>query len=325
MKLQPLIAILTSLLQKERISATWFSEKFGVSVRTIYRDISALEDAGIPIVTHPGLNGGFSIIEEYKIDKKLFTHQDISTLLTGLYSVSGSLSDVKINQTLEKIKGLIPKEYGKSIELASRQLFIDLKPWSDNPRVGTGLQTIQKALESGRLICFDYDGRHSSSTKRIVEPYQLVLKENNWYLYAYCRNRSDFRTFKLSRIADIEILSEHFVPREFKSGMADFKDWQNETAITVELVIDESIRERALDYCREEYMRDLGNGKVAVSLPFVESDMGYGVLLGMGHHCRVVSPAHVQSELRRRISLISDLYGPERINDGNDADDYSAC
>lgn len=308
MKLERLIAILTALLQKERISATWFAEKFGVSVRTIYRDIAALEGAGIPIVTHAGVNGGISIIDSYKIDNKLFTSQDITTLLTSLYSVSGSLSEVKINQTLEKIKALIPEEQGRKIELTSKQLYVDMTPWASNPLVSEALEKIQQALEDNHLIRFDYQGRYATTPKRTAEPHQLVLKENKWYLRAYCRERSDFRTFKVSRIKEAEILPETFIPRAFDQGMTDFKDWQSKRMIFIDLIVDESLRERALDFCHETHMCDLPNGKIAITMPFVESDMGYGVLLSMGHRCTVIGPAHVRAELIRQINLLHNVY-----------------
>lgn len=308
MKLERLVAILTALLHKDRISAVWFAEKFGVSVRTIYRDIETLENAGIPIVTYTGVNGGISIIDTYKIDKNLFTNQDISTLLTGLYSVSTPLPGAKINQTLEKIRSLIPKEQGEKIELQSRQLYVDMTPWSNNPRMTEALRMIQKALEGNLLMRYHYTGRDAVPELRTVEPHQLILKENTWYLRAFCTARSGFRTFRVSRMTDLECLTETFEPREFEQGMTDFKDWQHDKMIIVELIITPALKERALDYCREDYMRDLEDGRIAISLPFVESDMGYGVLLSMGHDCTVLSPPHVREELVRRIDLLYQVY-----------------
>jgi len=308
MKLQRLIAILTVLLQKDRISATTLAEKFEVSVRTIYRDIEALESAGIPIVTHTGVNGGISIIEQYKIDKKLFTDQDISTLLTSLYSVSGSIPEAKLNQTLEKIKGLIPREHGRAIELTSKQLYIDMTPWSNHPRISGALKQVQKSLEESKLIQFSYTPRHGETATRIAEPHQLVLKENNWYLRAFCLERQDFRIFKLRRMENILVLPQKFEPREFADGMTDFKDWKSDRLTVVELVINGSLRERALDYCRDEYMEDLDDGSIYIKMPFVESEMGYSVLLGMGYQCEVIAPAHIRMEVTRRIALMGAVY-----------------
>lgn len=308
MKLQRLIAILTVLLQKDRVSATTLAEKFEVSVRTIYRDIEALESAGIPIVTHTGVNGGISIIEQYKIDKKLFTNQDISTLLTSLYSVSGSMPDAKLNQTLEKIKGLIPQEHGRSIELTSRQLYIDMTPWSNHPRISEALKQVQISLAESRLIQFSYTPRHRETSERTVEPHQLVLKENNWYLRAFCLGRQDFRIFKLRRMENIIVLPQRFEPREFEAGMTDFKDWKSDKLTIVELIVDESLRERVLDYCRDEYLEDLDDGRIYIKMPFVESEMGYSVLLGMGYQCEVIAPIHIRKEVARRIALMKAIY-----------------
>ena len=308
MKLQRLIAILTALLQRERIRATTLASMFEVSVRTIYRDIESLEQAGIPIVTHTGVNGGISIIDQYKIDKKLFTNEDISTLLTSLYSVSGSIPNAKLNQTLEKIKGLIPSDYSHAIELTSKQLYIDLAPWSNNPRVSNAFVQIQEALSKSKLIRFEYTVRHGKIGERTAEPHQLVLKENNWYLKAFCLQRQDFRTFKLRRMENIVVLSQSFEPRAFETGMTDFKDWKNDRLITVELIADASLRERALDYCRDEYIEEQNDGRLHIKMPFVESEMGYGVLLSMGHKCEVIAPEHIRAELIKRIKRMKSVY-----------------
>lgn len=308
MKLQRLIAILTILLQKDRISATALARRFEVSVRTIYRDIEALESAGIPIVTHTGVNGGISIVDQYKIDKKLFTDQDISTLLTSLYSVSASIPDAKFNPTLEKIKSLIPREHGGAIELTSKQLYIDMTPWSNHPRVAEALKEVRGALEESRLLQFSYTPRHGETAERTVEPHQLVLKENNWYLRAFCLDRQDFRTFKLRRMERVTLLPGKFHPRAFETGMTDFKDWESDRLTVVELIVDGSLRERALDYCRDEYMEDLDDGRIRIKMPFVESEMGYSVLLGMGHKCEVINPPHIRDEVIRRIAIMKSVY-----------------
>ena len=308
MKLQRLISILTALLRRERISATTLASMFDVSVRTIYRDIQVLEQAGIPIVTHTGINGGISIIEQYKIDKKLFTNEDISTLLTSLYSVSGSISDAKLNQTLEKIKGLIPDEHSNAINLVSKQLHVDLATWSNNPHVSDALIKMREALVKNKLLNFAYTTRNGEITERLVEPHQLVLKENNWYLKAFCLERQEFRVFKLRRMKQILVLLQNFEPREFETGMADFKDWKNDKQIMVELLVDASLEERAYDYCKVEYIEKLSNGQLQIKMPFIESEMGYGTLLSMGSKCEVIAPKHVREEVIERISQMQSVY-----------------
>lgn len=110
MKIARLIFIIMILLQRKKISATQLAEMFEVSTRTIYRDIEAINLAGIPIITYPGANGGIGIMEQYKIDKKLFTISDIAALLMSLGSISRALTSDDMMSTLAKVKSLIPDE-----------------------------------------------------------------------------------------------------------------------------------------------------------------------------------------------------------------------
>jgi predicted DNA-binding transcriptional regulator YafY len=95
------------LLEREKISATKLADMFEVTPRTIYRDIETISSAGIPIVTYPGVNGGISIMEEYKIEKKLFTLSDITVLLMGLGSIHSTMSSDEILNTMAKVKGIL--------------------------------------------------------------------------------------------------------------------------------------------------------------------------------------------------------------------------
>ena len=103
LKIDRLISIIMILLQRKKISATKLAEMFEVSARTIYRDIETINTAGIPIITYPGVNGGIGIMEEYKIDKKLFTTSDISALLMSLGSISRAITYDEIISTIAKV------------------------------------------------------------------------------------------------------------------------------------------------------------------------------------------------------------------------------
>lgn len=174
--------------------------------------------------------------------------------------------------------------------------------------IAEALKQVQRALSESKVIQFSYTARHGDTADRTTEPHQLVLKENNWYLRAFCLERQDFRTFKLRRMDNIIILPRQFEPREFEFSMTDFKDWKSDKVIVVELIVDSSLRERALDYCRDEFMEDLPDGRIYIKMPFVESEMGYGVLLGMGHQCEVIAPPHIKTEVIRRIDLMKAKY-----------------
>lgn len=296
------------LLERKKVSATKLAEMFEVTPRTIYRDIETINAAGIPIITYPGFNGGIGIMEEYKIDKKLFTTSDIATLLMGLVSISSTITNDEIINTLAKVKSLVPEEQIRDIELKSNQITIDLAPWIGNKNMKLNLEKIKTALNDRKLLFFMYTNRDGKKSSRKVESYRLVLKESNWYLQGYCASKEGFRIFKLSRISALEILDETFIPREFDAKSLGVWDYIERNVITIKLMVDESLRDRMLEHSGEENIEFNGNNKLIVNFPFVDDEFGYNLLLSFGDKCECLEPPHVREELIRRINNMLTFY-----------------
>ena len=180
MKVDRLISIIIILLDKERISAQQLADMFEVSLRTIYRDIDAIDRAGIPIRAISGVGGGFEIMPKYKIDRQVFSIADLSTILLGLSSLSNMMHDDELRNALIKVKSFIPADKAKDIELKTNQIHIDLSSWMGNSGIQSYLETSKMALEENRLLSFEYIAHHGNKTVRTIEPYQLVLKNNHW-------------------------------------------------------------------------------------------------------------------------------------------------
>lgn len=308
MKIDRLISIIIVLLENKKISAAKLAEMFEVTPRTIYRDIETISQAGIPIITYPGVNGGIGIMEEYKIDKKLFTTSDITTLLIGLGSISSTLSTEEIVNTLAKVKGLIPAEQIRDIELKSSQITIDLTTWAENKNLQPNLEKIKGAMNERKLISFEYSDRSGNKSNRKVEPYRLVLKEMKWYLQGYCTSRQDFRIFKLSRISALKVMEDTFPPREFHPESLGGSEWIEKRVIIIKLLVDESLREKVVEYCGEENIEACGDNQLIVHFPFTEDEFGYSLLLSFGHKCECLEPTRVRAEVIRRIKSLSDVY-----------------
>lgn len=218
MKVDRLVSIIMILLDKKRIGAQELADLFEVSPRTIYRDIDAINMAGIPVCSIPGVGGGFEIMQEYKMDKKVFSADDLSALLMGLSSLSNIVRGDELVHALAKVRSFIPADRAKEIELKVNQICIDLSPWTGNSRIQPYLEIIKSALQENRLLSFEYIAHHGNKTARTVEPYQLVLKSSHWYLQGYCQKRHDFRLFRLSRMADLQMQEKAFVPRDYQNG-----------------------------------------------------------------------------------------------------------
>jgi predicted DNA-binding transcriptional regulator YafY len=308
MKVDRLISIIMVLLERKKISAKSLAEMFEVSLRTIYRDIETINIAGIPIVSSPGVGGGFHIMAEYKVDKKVFTTSDIATLLMGLGSISSMLSNKEIVNTLAKVKSLIPTEHINEIELKSNQIMIDLKPWMGNEYLQPFLDMIKTAFQKQALLSFQYSDRKGQMSNRKIEPYKLALKDNHWYIQGFCLGKQDFRLFKLSRMSNLEMLDVTFIRRELPTAVSQFTDIMSKKQSVIKLLIHESIRDRLLDYCGSEHIMPYGDNQFIVHFPFIADDFGYNLLFSFGDKCKCLEPPDVRAEFIRRIGNLSKLY-----------------
>ncbi|WP_086313496.1 hypothetical protein A5821_001002 [Enterococcus sp. 7F3_DIV0205] len=308
MKTERLLAIIMILLDKKQISASQLAETLEVSVRTIYRDITSLSEAGIPVTTTPGVNGGIQIMDNYKIDKQFFTSADITSLLIALESLSTNVSPIQISQTFEKIKTLVPAGFMEEIEFKTNQIAIDLTPWTSNHTLQPFLEVIKSAMDQQRLLRFHYEDNKGRQTTRIIEPYRLVLKEISWYLQAYCTEKLDFRTFKISRMNDLELLPTTFIPREFQPQPLGKEPFYGKDFTTITLKVTHKIKEQLIDKFGQLNFFSTDSDLFMVKFPFMEDEFGYNLLLGFGNQCECLDPPHVRAELKNRIGELLELY-----------------
>lgn len=308
MKIDRLISIILILLDRNKVSAKELADKFEVSLRTIYRDIDTINMSGIPIISTSGINGGFKIMEQYKLDKKVFSASDIVTLLRGLESVSSVLSRQEIINTFVKVQSLIPNDSVNEIELKKNQILIDLQPWKGNAKLQNYLNVINEAMENQRVVAFEYYDRVGKQSERTVEPYRLMLKVNSWYVQGYCLDKEAFRMFKLTRMTNLQILKESFTTREVPPILSEFTDKMSKKQIVVKLLIHESVRDKVMEYCGiENVIPDKEHYYIAL-LPFIQDDAGFNLILSFGDKCECLEPLEVREELIRRIYNLSEIY-----------------
>lgn len=207
MKIDRLVGILAILLQKDTVTAPELAEHFEVSRRTINRDIESLCEAGIPICTRQGSNGGISIMENYRMERTLLSSREMQEILAGLRgldSISGSRHYVRL---MEKLC------VGSSQFVNGRDsMLIDLSSWYKES-LAPKIQTIQSAIEKRKLLSFMYYAPKGEG-KRIIEPYYLVFRWSSWYVWGWCRKREDFRLFKLNRMDHVIHSKQDFPERD---------------------------------------------------------------------------------------------------------------
>ena len=308
MKIDRLVSIIMILLDKKRIGAQELADIFEVSPRTIYRDMEAINMAGIPVRSTPGAGGGFEIMQEYKIDKKFFSSDDLSALLMGLSGLSDMIRGDELVHALAKVKSFIPADRAKEIELKANQIRIDLSPWIGNQNIQPYLEMIQTALQDCRLLSFEYTAHRGNKTVRTVEPYQLVLKSGHWYFYGYCYNRSDYRLFRLSRMSGLQIKQETFAPRDYQKPILDIEEIIETMQIEIKIRIHSSVLDRVLEFCTYDHFLPDGDEHYIVNFPFIENEYYYDILLSFGDKCECLEPLHIRAKMKQKIYDIAAIY-----------------
>ncbi|EHO11940.1 helix-turn-helix transcriptional regulator [Myroides odoratimimus] len=207
-----LTAILTQLQTQRLLTATYLAEKFNVSVRTIYRDMRALEESGIPIIAEEGK--GYSLMEGYRIPPVMFTEAQANALIIAeqLVLKNKDASLIKdYTEAVDIIKAVLKYSIKDKANLLSDRTRFDQNV--NRERNSDNLSDLQFALTNFNLVKIDYTNEQEITTTRYIEPFALLSTEN-WLLVAYCRLREEFRYFRLDRINKLEILSENFEPHK---------------------------------------------------------------------------------------------------------------
>lgn len=300
MKIDRLIGILVVLLQQDKVTAPYLAEKFEVSRRTINRDVETLCQAGIPIVTAQGQNGGISIMEGYRMDNTLLTSSDMRAILTGLRSLDSVSGTNRYQQLMEKLS------LGNSNVLASNShIMIDLSSWYKSS-LAPKIEMLQEAIELHAVAEFCYFSPRGETNRRI-EPYQLVFKWTSWYVWGYCLDKEDFRLFKLNRLTELVITEEKFTPRR-----APLPNLSAErvfpVAINIEAVFEPEMKWRLVEeYGPESFIRQ-EDGRLLFSFGFADRESLFGWLLSFGDKVELQKPVEIREELRRLTKNMSEKY-----------------
>jgi predicted DNA-binding transcriptional regulator YafY len=302
-----LISIIMMLLERRTISAAELARMFEVSKRTIYRDIEIINEAGIPIITFPGINGGIGIMDEFKVDKRLFSESDLTSLLIGLSGVHSALDNEETKQAMSKLKTLIPKEKQIEIDELTNRIAIDLSPWQKDIIREEYPQIINSAIVERKILNFDYFNIKGDVSSREVEPYRLLHKGNSWYLQGFCLLRQEMRTFRFSRIRKLITSEQAFMPRE-----VDFSSLSKEIdydipQVMVKIRFDDTLRGQILSYYSNIEVEH-ESGKYIATIPISDGDIGIRFLLSLGESCECLEPQDIRDKLIQKAEAVLEVY-----------------
>lgn len=306
MKLDRLLAITMTLLNQTRVSAVDLAGKFEVSLRTIYRDMEAINQAGIPIVSFPGSDGGYEIMEGYRLDKQLLTLEDFVAISTALRGIQTATDNPDIAGLLDKLSALKPSGPNQADH---RSLELDFAPArNEKDKLGP----LHAAVRACRHVSFHYLDAGGNETTRTIEPMGLYLKSYNWYLYGYCLSREDLRTFRLSRMSGVGVLPGTFVRRPYTlddvalhRANADMRPQPFEVKIRFKPIVKTRVRDE-FDPGRIETLED---GSLLVTAHYYAPDQAVHHLLAYSSYATVLEPSEIVAEMRRHVRELANVYG----------------
>ena len=299
MKLNRLFEITSILLNRRTVTAAELAERFGVSVRTIYRDIDALSASGVPVYTSQGAGGGISLMEEYSLSRAMLSDEERRGILMALQLLRATRCP-DLGGVLEKLGGLFRG--------GADWISVDFSPWGADPNAANRFSDVRDAILARRVIEVEYINASNRRSTRQIEPLRLEFKQSAWYLWGWCRLRQELRSFRLSRIKRVTPMPELFQRDPEEALRRRVEEPSPVPTAHFVLRFDAEALYRLYDAYDDGQIVANGDGTYTVALDVNEDDWIYGYVLGFGEHVELLEPEHARRELQRRARAIAGRY-----------------
>ena len=291
-----LFKIVYHLLDKGQATAPELAEKFEVSVRTIYRDIDALSEAGIPIYAEAGRKGGIHLMNDFVLDKAVLSEEEKQEILTALQSINFT-KNISSSQTLQKLSAVF--------NLSSENwLEVDFSRWGNKGIENEKFELLKSAVVHQKCVKITYANSYGTISERIVQPLKMSYKSMSWYLKAYCTEKQDYRIFKLTRIIDLEVLADSFR----KSSFPELDEALGQTYNTIILGFPQNMSYRVYDEFDKTQVTRQENGDLIVSAHMPEDEWLIGYLLSFGTQVDIIEPAYLREIVAEQAKKIYEKY-----------------
>lgn len=307
MKYEIMLGILFELLSKKCVKANYLAQKYEVSVRSIHRYINCLEYAGVPIYSVRGSQGGFSVVDTYKLSSTFMTVKEFEQTIDALTTFNNNVPNKELSSVINKLKAVIKNEYS-GFDIKSGNLIIDAGPWGDTVGYKSKLLVIQKSIDENKILLVKYHDRNGNVTERTIEPHVIVFKQGLWYVYAFCHLRNDFRFFKIGRIESANVQNEKFERRAFSEDSLPLNFWHQDVEATdVALEVDKSILSDVEEWLGIENVKLIDGKYIAeAKLPF---DKGLTTkIMSYGDGIKVLKPLELKEDVKNIAKKIIQNY-----------------
>lgn len=290
-----MLKILMLLLQKRKVTATELADRYEVSVRSIYRYIEELIICGVPIDVARGRYGGITVADTFRLPSGYFTKEEYAATVNALNAMASQISDENIISAREKLES--SQKSDKRENSVCGNIIVDGGAWGDGGKFSQKTSVCEQAVNECKSILIDYISRGGEHSRRVIDPYALIFKQNVWYVWAFCHTKQDFRTFKIGRIKSASFTDKSFEKKPFSREDIDLSFKNNDAElIDVTLKIEKNSLADAEEWLGIDNIEPRGDGFVA-TLTLPDDNALVNKILGYGGAVTVISP----SALKERV------------------------
>lgn len=306
MKIDRLLAIVIYLLNRDIVNANTLAEKFEVSPRTIQRDIETLNLSGIPITSIQGANGGYGILDGFKLEKQITNTEDYFYIITALMGMSSAYNNKKLETTLEKLLSL-----SKEGIAVSPKIKLDFSASREGSFIDEHIKIIENAIDEEHVIELEYSNSYGGKTLRSVEPVGVIYKWYAWYMLGYCLNKKDYRLFKIARMRNLKTLEESFSKKHepLDKLLIEHEKQDNSKYMNVKVLCNGKILISIQEYFPNGSITVLEDGDFILQFTVPENEIGWkGILLTYGNKVKIIEPEKLKVEFISKAKEIIDNY-----------------
>ncbi|MBB6214516.1 putative DNA-binding transcriptional regulator YafY [Anaerosolibacter carboniphilus] len=305
MRLHRLLGIIMLLDSRGVMTAKNLAKILETSERTIYRDIDILCEAGIPIFSIPGPNGGYSFMEDYKINSNVLESGDAIHLLLssmGIRPEKNTEMAQQLKNAMIKLENNVSKEHKEELIKAKERFFIDSEPWWGKRIESKNIDIIKKSVLNLKKLKVRYKKFNGEVSERILRPYGAVVKNSEWYVIAFCELKNDIRVFMSNRIENIEVLDESFSMAENFSLETFWENSKQQFVKHASLKIEPKVYPVKLKFYEEK--QQTLQGFYVHSFSKVENDWIYDIdMISFQTACNVLFPLSDRIEVLEPVEL----------------------
>ena len=303
-------AIFIQLQSRKIVRAKDIAERFNISIRTVYRDIQTLAEAGVPIGSEAGV--GYYLIDGYRLPPVMFSKEEVTAFLTAeklIEKFTDNSIDLNFKSGMMRIRAILRNTEKELLESIEENIeVIRRKPFLDNSGNTNGIQLLIESISERKSLNIRYHTFYSNEIKdRNIEPIGIFFSGNYWHTIAFCELRKDYRDFRLDRILNISKTD-----RIFKKEHPSIKDYLNKISReqnleTIVIRVDKTIAQYLNEQKYYNGFVDEQETEDTVQMTFLTSSPNYFVrwYLMFADKAEIISPESLKMMLSKKLLEIN--------------------